>query len=170
MTRRRPRTRPRRRRRRCRKRGRKVRTHEFFTDPCSYSVLYAFTGSSNSTSNEDKGLEPQPSKDDDPTGLKLLQAPDPLERAAKLLEPLRTLASGNIDAWIAIYDVAVRRSAYVLLGGSALVLSALPEKYLQAVKAHNSVRALDAEHPELHVRLAHLRHTCESAAPPQPDS
>ncbi|KAI0727501.1 NMDA receptor-regulated protein 1-domain-containing protein [Fomitopsis betulina] len=106
--------------------------------------------SSNSTSNEDKGLEPQPTKDDDPTGSKLLKASDPLERAAKLLEPLRTLAPSNIDAWTAIYDVAVRR-----------------KKYLQAVKALNSAYALDVEHPELHVRLAHLRYTCESVLDPE---
>lgn len=63
-----------------------------------------------SASSEDKGLEPQRAKDDDPDGKKLLQAKDTLERAAKFLAPLSTLAGDNIDTWIAIYDVAVRRS------------------------------------------------------------
>ena len=87
---------------------------------------------------------------------------DPLERAAKLLEPLRTLATGNIDAWIAIYDVAVRRSAYASLRKWETALTVPLEKYLQAVKALHSAHALDAEDPELHIRLAHFRHTRES--------
>ena len=61
--------------------------------------------------NEDKGLEATPQKDDDPDGLKLLASPDGLEQAAKLLHPLSTFCANNIDVWIAIYDVAVRRSA-----------------------------------------------------------
>lgn len=59
---------------------------------------------------EDKGLELTPNKDDDPHGLKLIAVTDPLERAAKLLKPLATLASSNVEVWIAVYDVAVRRS------------------------------------------------------------
>jgi N-alpha-acetyltransferase 15/16, NatA auxiliary subunit len=60
--------------------------------------------------SEDKGIEPGPTKDDDPDGVKLLQATDPLERAAKFLGPLAVHAQANILTWIAIYDVAVRRS------------------------------------------------------------
>jgi len=60
--------------------------------------------------NEDKGLEPAPAKDDDPEGIKLISVTDPLERAAKWLAPLSTLAADEIDVWIQIYDVAVRRS------------------------------------------------------------
>lgn len=59
--------------------------------------------------HEDKGIEPPTPKDDDPDGLKLLRAEDGLERAAKLLSPLSTICLNNIDVWIAIYDVAVRR-------------------------------------------------------------
>lgn len=59
--------------------------------------------------NEDKGLEAI-QKDDDPEGLKLISASDPLEQAAKLLVPLSNLAASNIDVWFAIYDVAIRRS------------------------------------------------------------
>ena len=66
----------------------------------------------NST-NEDKGLDVGPPKDDDPDGVKLLQSQDGLEKAAKFLNPLTTLALNNIDAWTTIYDVAVRRSEYV---------------------------------------------------------
>jgi hypothetical protein len=69
-------------------------------------------------SNDDKGLELAPVKDDDPDGLKLISVPDPLERAAKFLSPLATLASNNIEVWIMIYDVAVRRSeSYPQLSG-----------------------------------------------------
>ncbi|KAH9932197.1 NMDA receptor-regulated protein 1-domain-containing protein [Fomitopsis serialis] len=94
------------------------------------------------TSGEDKGLEPQPAKDDDPTATSSC-------RRQILSSELRN----NVDAWIATYDVAVRH-----------------KKYLQAVKALNSAHALDPEHPELHLRLAHFRHTLSSASqlPPEP--
>ncbi len=97
------------------------------------------------TAVEDKGLELGPSKDDDPDGTKLLQATDPLERAAKFVAPLAAQAQDNVRAWVAIYDVAVRRS-----------------KYLQAAQALSRAKSLDAEHPEVHVRLVHLRKTGES--------
>lgn len=63
-------------------------------------------------SNEDKGLEATPEKDDDPDGHKLLSATDGLERAAKLLISVTSLDKDNIDAWITTYDVAIRRSEY----------------------------------------------------------
>lgn len=50
-----------------------------------------------------------PPKDEDPDGMKLLTDPAPLERAWKALSPLRELASQNINVWIAVYDVSVRR-------------------------------------------------------------
>ena len=65
------------------------------------------------SANEDKGLDVSPPKDEDPDGTKLLQAPEPLERAAKILKPLVMMAKGNIEAWIVIYDVAIRRSKIV---------------------------------------------------------
>ena len=58
----------------------------------------------------DKDLDPPPPKDEDPDGLKLLGSSDVLERASKLLHPLSTLVPNNIDVWIAVYDVAIRRS------------------------------------------------------------
>ncbi|KAJ7755344.1 NMDA receptor-regulated protein 1-domain-containing protein [Mycena maculata] len=102
------------------------------------------------SNNDDKGLEPTP-KDDDPDGSKLLQCADPLERAAKLLKPLATLADTNIEVWIATYDVAVRR-----------------KKYLQASKALAHAAAIDSEHPELHIRRIEFRRTVSSLPePPQ---
>ncbi len=59
--------------------------------------------------NEDKGLDLAPIKDEDPDGIKLLTSSEPLERAWKLLCPLLRLSISNIDLWISIYDVAVRR-------------------------------------------------------------
>ena len=61
-------------------------------------------------STADDTVENTPAKDDDPDGVKLLGAADGLDRAAKLLQPLESLAASNIDAWLVIYDVAVRRS------------------------------------------------------------
>jgi hypothetical protein len=79
------------------------------TEACVNS-LNSLTAPANSASaNEDK-LESVPAKDDDPDGLKLVSCSDPLERAAKCLNPLKTLARQNIDVWIAVYDVAIRRS------------------------------------------------------------
>ncbi|KAJ7695429.1 NMDA receptor-regulated protein 1a [Mycena rosella] len=100
------------------------------------------------SNNDDKGLEPTP-KDDDPDGSKLLQCTDPLERAAKLLKPLVTLADTNIEVWIATYDVAVRR-----------------KKYLQASKALAQAAAIDSEYPELHIRRVEFRQAVSS--PPEP--
>ncbi|KIY45057.1 N-terminal acetyltransferase A, auxiliary subunit [Fistulina hepatica ATCC 64428] len=107
----------------------------------------------------ENGELPRP-KDDDPDGMKALQCEDPLERAAKLLQPLQMLSSDkayslakNMDVWTTIYDVSVRR-----------------KKYLQAVKALNHIRSIDAEHPGLHLRMVDLKHTVSKLpqAPPQP--
>jgi NMDA receptor-regulated protein 1 len=61
------------------------------------------------STNEDKGLDLTPQKDDDPDGIKLLTSPEPLERAWKLLSPLLRLPTSSINVWISVYDVAVRR-------------------------------------------------------------
>ncbi|PPQ74960.1 hypothetical protein CVT24_010284 [Panaeolus cyanescens] len=95
---------------------------------------------STQTSNADKELEAPPPKDDDPEGLKLIASTDGLEQAAKLLQPLTKLAPKNIDVWLAIHDVAIRR-----------------KKLLQAVGALHKAASLDAEHPELHIRLVDLK-------------
>ncbi|KAJ6571727.1 N-terminal acetyltransferase A, auxiliary subunit [Mycena capillaripes] len=100
--------------------------------------------------NDDKGLEPAP-KDDDPDGSKLLQCADPLERAANLLKPLAALVDTNVEVWIAVFDVAVRR-----------------KKYLQASKALARAAALDTEHPEVHIRRVEFRQIVSSLPEPPP--
>ncbi|KAG6896551.1 hypothetical protein C0992_007498 [Termitomyces sp. T32_za158] len=105
------------------------------------------------SANEDKGLEPVHPKDDDPEGLKLIGVPDPLEKAAKFLQPLTTLATDNIEVWSVVYDVAIRR-----------------KKYLQALQALNYARSISPEHPEVHFRSMHFRQAIDavSAEPPVP--
>ncbi|KAF6747195.1 NMDA receptor-regulated protein 1a [Ephemerocybe angulata] len=90
--------------------------------------------------HDDKGIEPQSNKDDDPDGLKLLGAPDVLDQAAKVLAPLTTVAAGSVGVWCAVYDVAVRRG-----------------KVLQAVSALGKAKGVDAESPEVHVRIVDLK-------------
>ncbi|KAG7091847.1 hypothetical protein E1B28_008249 [Marasmius oreades] len=99
----------------------------------------------NANSNEDKGLEPSPAKDEDPDGLKLLACEDPLERAAKLLQPLVELDVQDVDVLGCVYDVAVRR-----------------DKLLQAIQALNRARKLAKDHPEVHFRVAHARKLASS--------
>jgi len=103
------------------------------------------------STNEDKGLDLAPLKDEDPDGTKLLTSPEPLERAWKLLSPLLRVSIRDIDLWMSIYDVAVRRG-----------------KYIQAIRALNYAKVLDVAHPELHVRYLHFRKIYESLPPPYP--
>ena len=81
-------------------------TDEPLCDNVHHSFLVAAAATS---TNEDKGLDLAPQKDDDPDGTKLLTSPEPLERAWKLLSPLVRLSISNIDLWVTVYDVAVRR-------------------------------------------------------------
>lgn len=62
---------------------------------------------------EDKGLEAPPTKDDDPEGLKLVTADDPLERASKFLGSLGDFGKDDINLNVVSFDVAIRQSAYV---------------------------------------------------------
>ncbi|KAL0572589.1 hypothetical protein V5O48_009367 [Marasmius crinis-equi] len=105
--------------------------------------------STNANANEDKGLEPTPPKDDDPEGLKLLACEDPLERAAKILQPLVDLETEDIEVWGCVYDVAIRR-----------------KKLLQAIAALNHARKIDKDHPEVHFRVAHARKFASSLTNP----
>ncbi|KAJ3502625.1 hypothetical protein NLJ89_g8800 [Agrocybe chaxingu] len=121
----------------------------------------------NQNASADKDLEPAPPKDDDPDGMKLLATPDPLEQAAKLLQPIvkqletkgtisdRRSKEGktksDVDVWTAVYDVAIRR-----------------KKLLQAVGALNHAKALNPHHPALHIRLVDLKQRASSL--PQPPS
>ncbi|KAG1802371.1 NMDA receptor-regulated protein 1-domain-containing protein [Suillus variegatus] len=100
---------------------------------------------------EDRGLEPPRPRDDDPEGLKLVLAEDPLERADKYLTGLSELVPQNMDICFAIYDVAIRR-----------------KKYLQAVRMLARAHSLDSEHPGLHSRITHLRNTVSSLPEPIP--
>ncbi|KAF8624974.1 hypothetical protein AX15_005610 [Amanita polypyramis BW_CC] len=105
------------------------------------------------TLHEDKGLDAPLPKDEDPDGFKLLKSMDPLERAAKLLNPLLSLLPDNVDVWFVHYDVSIRR-----------------KKLLQAIKALQTARSLDPEHPELHFRVVHFKQTISSLSqePPAP--
>ncbi|EIN08866.1 N-terminal acetyltransferase A auxiliary subunit [Punctularia strigosozonata HHB-11173 SS5] len=114
-------------------------------------VKEAAKQATSASGNEDKGLEPPLPKDEDPDGSKLLASPDALERAAKFLHPLVVSDTKNVDVWITVYDVAVRR-----------------RKYLQALKALNHARAIDPEHAELHVRLVDYRLRLSSLEEPLP--
>ncbi|KII91268.1 hypothetical protein PLICRDRAFT_38004 [Plicaturopsis crispa FD-325 SS-3] len=97
----------------------------------------------------DEKAEVTPPKDDDPDGMKLLLVSDGLERAAKILSPLATLASQNIEVWIVSFDVALRR-----------------HKLAQAAKAINFAHSLDAQHPDLHLRTVELRKTVGALSEP----
>lgn len=77
-------------------------------------LIAATAATAAASTNEDKGLDLTPQKDDDPDGIKLLTSPEPLERAWKLLSPLLRLSISDIHVWISVYDVAVRRG--VLIG------------------------------------------------------
>ncbi|KAL0069684.1 hypothetical protein AAF712_003342 [Marasmius tenuissimus] len=113
----------------------------------------ASANAATSNANEDKGLEPPTPKDEDPEGLKLLACEDPLERAAKLLQPLVELNLGfvngkekerekAIEVWCVVYDVAVRRG-----------------KLLQAITALSRAVQLAGgkDHPDVHYRVVHAR-------------
>ncbi|KAI6007858.1 NMDA receptor-regulated protein 1-domain-containing protein [Pisolithus marmoratus] len=98
-----------------------------------------------SNQSDDKGLDAPPPKDDDPDGVKMVLADDALERAAKFLATLTESGKHNIDACLANFDVAIRR-----------------KKYLQAARALAHAHAVDAQHPELHLRVVQLGKTVSS--------
>ncbi|PPQ74842.1 hypothetical protein CVT26_005222 [Gymnopilus dilepis] len=154
------------------------------------------------SAHDPKDLEPPVPKDDDPEGLKLLGCSDPLEQAAKLLHPLVVLAERtltgeksktanedgkgkgkqeevdknvvkNVEVWIAVYDVAIRRSASlsswtfrVMVDADCSSLFRFSEKLLQAVGALTRASALSPSHPEVHIRIVDLKQRI--AAFPQP--
>jgi hypothetical protein len=64
--------------------------------------------------NDAAEVDPPKPKDDDPMGSKLLSSAEPLEIAAKLLRAIEESpkAQKNIDLWLVVYDVAVRRRAF----------------------------------------------------------
>ncbi|KAG6332172.1 hypothetical protein ID866_6919 [Astraeus odoratus] len=92
-----------------------------------------------SNQSEDKGLDAPPSKDDDPDGIKLVLADDPLEKAAKHLTTFKRASMQAMEACCATFDVAIRR-----------------RKYLQAARALARASAMSAQHPDLHLRIVQL--------------
>ena len=113
--------------------------------------------------NEDKGLEAPPAKDDDPEGLTLVKADDPLERASKFLGLLGEFGKDNIDVNVTSFDVAIRQSAYCLTG-VFLAFTCIVEKYLKATQALSRAHARDPHHPEVHVRIVQLARKGRSSA------
>ena len=93
--------------------------------------------------------------------MKQLGAADRLDQAHKLLHPLCTLAPNNIDVWIAVYDVAIRRSKLSLNNLRLFIIfnHDFPGKLLQAVAALNRASGLNRDHAELHIRLIDLKQT-----------
>ncbi|KAF8582555.1 N-terminal acetyltransferase A, auxiliary subunit [Ramaria rubella] len=98
--------------------------------------------------NKDDDI-PEPPKDEDPDGKKLLTTADPLGDAMKWLKPLETLAQNRVDVWVAIYDVTVRR-----------------KKFAQALRALNNARRLELQHPEVHVRIVDYHKRIGLLSPP----
>ncbi|KAF8842021.1 N-terminal acetyltransferase A, auxiliary subunit [Paxillus ammoniavirescens] len=86
--------------------------------------------------SEDKGIEPPPAKDEDPEGLKLVLAEDPLERASKFLSALGQFGEDNIDVNVTSFDVAIRQN-----------------KYLKAAQALQRAHKRGPDHPEVHLRI-----------------
>jgi len=107
--------------------------------------------------NEDKGLEAPPPKDDDPEGLKLVAADDPLERASKVLGLLGEFGKDDIDVNAISFDVAIRQSTFfVSVSLQRGDLALFVEKYLKAARALHRAHARDPHHPEVHVRIVQL--------------
>lgn len=89
-------------------------TSAFFLFILDSSVLILIIGGF-IVANAVKEEEIQPPKDDDPDGLKLFSREKPIEQASKLLKPLETLKVRDVDVWLAIYDVAMRRRKHLTL-------------------------------------------------------
>lgn len=62
--------------------------------------------------NDEKDIPPTAPKDDDPDGMKLLSATDPLEQAWRWIRPLEELRAENIQVWLTAYDISLRRSVF----------------------------------------------------------
>ena len=73
-------------------------------------IGYSFSKCPDTEAEDEKEDAPVQRVDDDPDGHKLIKTTDPLEQAAKLLEPLLDVPHTNLTVWVAIYDVSIRRS------------------------------------------------------------
>lgn len=140
---------------------RSVRTGRFFLT--KLHVNYVMSLEQANVPNDDKGLDPPPPKDEDPTGIKALGAADGLEQAWKLVSPLLPELAGRIDVLICAYDLSVRRSQSMPLALQLITMHILTrtiilaEKFLQAVKMLLTAQAVDAQDPELHVRIVDFK-------------
>ncbi|KAK0523394.1 hypothetical protein OC842_006160 [Tilletia horrida] len=83
--------------------------------------------------------EPVVLKDEDPEGLKLLKNEKPLDEAERYVKVLQVRADQRIETWLATFEVAIRRKAW-LAAARAL-------HYAQAIDASN------ADVPVLAIRL-----------------
>ncbi|TDZ20920.1 N-alpha-acetyltransferase 16, NatA auxiliary subunit [Colletotrichum orbiculare MAFF 240422] len=90
--------------------------------------------------NKGKATEEPKKKDDDPLGLKLLDA-EPLSAAMRFVTPLLQFSPKNIEAQFAGFDVYLRRKKYVL-----------------ALRSLKAASALDADHPGVHERSVEFAH------------
>nr|XP_036579003.1 tetratricopeptide [Colletotrichum truncatum]KAF6786434.1 tetratricopeptide [Colletotrichum truncatum] len=95
--------------------------------------------------NKGKATEEPKKKDDDPLGLKLLDA-EPLAAAMRFVTPLLQYSPKNIQAQFAGFDVYLRRKKYVL-----------------ALRSLNAARALDESHPGVHERVVEFAHVVRPA-------
>ncbi|KIJ63152.1 hypothetical protein HYDPIDRAFT_93055 [Hydnomerulius pinastri MD-312] len=88
---------------------------------------------------EDKGLDAPLAKEDDPDGLKLVVSDQKLEQAHEFLGTVVESGRDRVDVFVALFDVAIRR-----------------KQYLQAARALRRAHMLDAQHPEVHLRIVHF--------------
>ncbi|KAK1969652.1 tetratricopeptide [Colletotrichum sublineola] len=95
--------------------------------------------------NKGKPTEEPKKKDEDPFGLKLLDA-EPLGAAMRFVTPLLQFSPKNIQAQFAGFDVYLRRKKYVL-----------------ALRCLNAARELDESHPGVHERVVEFAHIVRPA-------
>ncbi|OLN88039.1 N-alpha-acetyltransferase 16, NatA auxiliary subunit [Colletotrichum chlorophyti] len=95
--------------------------------------------------NKGKASEEPKKKDEDPLGLKLLDA-EPLSAAMRFVVPLLQFSPKNIEAQFAGFDVYLRRKKYVL-----------------ALRSLNAARTLDESHPGVHERIVEFAHVVKPA-------
>ncbi|WFD31251.1 hypothetical protein MSPP1_002285 [Malassezia sp. CBS 17886] len=88
--------------------------------------------------------EPQPPKDPDPRGERLVSTKTPLDDAHKFIRRLQETSPEQIDTWVTTFDVAIRQ-----------------RKWLLALRAVSLASRIDAGHPQLHVQTLCL---CQALA------
>jgi hypothetical protein len=74
-----------------------------------FLILNAYKAASEKQKEEEEVVV---AKDDDPDGHKAISVEDPLEQAAKLLQPFASRRHKLLDIWLVTYDVALRRSTF----------------------------------------------------------